>query len=202
MSKDHSHTGSFLPDRRTDRTIYRHSLLNPIRKRGPIGIPEIIPALHLSRPAVDGIMTSLKKTGLIKETGPGSPQGGRKPLLWEIDSRAGYIVGIDREAPHLSILASDLQPNTPSRGNARFDLDEPAEAILRLCIVRIRGSLGEAAILRRYQIGKHEDAVPPRAKGEGIKPTEVLRRICGAALDGAVWVEQAFFKAPDVKIKG
>ncbi|MGV3466627.1 MAG: ROK family transcriptional regulator [Heyndrickxia sp.] len=70
-------------------------VLDFIRKRGKVTKAELAEKTTLTFAAISNIINGLLNAGMIKECGEGASSGGRKPLLYELNSEALYVVGID-----------------------------------------------------------------------------------------------------------
>ncbi|ETI70214.1 ROK family transcriptional regulator [Neobacillus vireti] len=70
-------------------------VLDFIRKKGRITKAELADETKLTFAAISNIINGLIKNGMIKECGEGLSSGGRKPILYELNSEALYVMGID-----------------------------------------------------------------------------------------------------------
>ena len=122
MKKNHVLKDVFLTDYRLDKKVNKYIVLESIRKKGPISVPDIAKLTQLSRPTVDSYLKSFIKKGVIKKEGFGYPQGGRKPNLWKLNNHAGYLVGVDLESPSLNLLLTDLDMNPIQKRSITFSL--------------------------------------------------------------------------------
>ncbi len=138
---------------RWEKKLNEHLILNLIREKGAIGIPEIVKISGLSRPTIDSVVNSLDKEGLIKKEGVGDPSGGRKPNLWKLNNTAGFILGIDMESPHLNIVLTDLELNIRSSSNTYFSLYEKPEVIITFLKEKIREVITRSRIEQAKLVG-------------------------------------------------
>lgn len=143
----------FFPSYRLDKKVNEYLVLNLIRKKGPISIPDIVRITNLSRPTIDNFINHLKKRKLIKREGIRSSQGGRKANLWKLNNKAGYIVGIDMESPHLNILLTDLELNIIGTSKATFLLSTKKEKILDLIKIKVREVITKSGVDQTKLIG-------------------------------------------------
>lgn len=91
------------------REFNRSLVLNLIRQSGRISRADIAKRTHLSRSTVSSIISDLIAANLVREVGAGHSHGGRRPILLEFNSRAGYVLGVDLGATHLLVLLADLE---------------------------------------------------------------------------------------------
>ncbi|PKR86413.1 ROK family protein [Heyndrickxia camelliae] len=77
------------------RNVNTTKVLDFIRKRVRVTKAELAEETTLTFAAISNIINGLLSAGMIKECGEGVSSGGRKPLLYELNSEALYVVGID-----------------------------------------------------------------------------------------------------------
>ncbi|KQL52823.1 hypothetical protein AN964_04350 [Heyndrickxia shackletonii] len=77
------------------KNVNTTKVLDFIRKKSKVTKAELAEETNLTFAAISNIINGLMKAGMIKECGEGASSGGRKPLLYELNSEALYVVGID-----------------------------------------------------------------------------------------------------------
>lgn len=87
----------------------RSTVLNVIRKYGPISRTEIAAKTHLTLTAVSKIVTELQLAGLIWDAGTANPNGGRKAVLLRINSQARWAVGVNVGYSRIYTVLTDLE---------------------------------------------------------------------------------------------
>ena len=77
------------------RAINERTVLELVRRLGPVSRAQIARESVLSKPTVSQALTNLLASGLVREAG--RTTGGRGPaaVLYELNPRAGWVVGID-----------------------------------------------------------------------------------------------------------
>jgi predicted NBD/HSP70 family sugar kinase len=77
------------------RAINERTVLDCVLRVGPISRAQIARETALSKPTVSQALAGLERAGLVHEAG--RSQGGKGPtaLLYELNPRAGWVVGID-----------------------------------------------------------------------------------------------------------
>ena len=80
-----------------------------IYERGAISKTEIADFCGISLTAISDYTNQLEELGLILSGQKGTSSGGRRPLLYEVNTDHWYIIGIDLRATHFYIFASDLK---------------------------------------------------------------------------------------------
>jgi glucokinase-like ROK family protein len=83
-------------------------ILRVIRRKSPISRSEIVEETNLTAATVSRITSRLLEYGLIQETGYGASQGGRKPILLELNLRSMLVLGIDIEIDEIIGVIIDL----------------------------------------------------------------------------------------------
>ena len=153
----------FFPGHRLDKKVNEYLVLDLVRAKGPISIPEIVRITNLSRPTIDDFINHLQRKDFIKREGVGSSWGGRKPNLWKLNNNAGYIIGIDIESPHLTILLTDLELNVIGTSETTLPLSVSKERILGLLRMIIREIFAKSGASQLKLIGIGMGLISPEA---------------------------------------
>jgi predicted NBD/HSP70 family sugar kinase len=82
-----------------------------LQKSGPLTKNDLLEILTTNFTTMNRIMEPLEKGKLIIEVGIGDSSGGRKPLLYDLDSKRFYILGIDISRPYTEIVIADPKMN-------------------------------------------------------------------------------------------
>jgi glucokinase-like ROK family protein len=94
------------------KNINKHAVLDLIRfTPGGISRAELAQRMMLSRAAVSVIINDLLAANLIQESesrNGGNGTSGRPPIILEVNSKYGHVVGIDMGATHLSIILANF----------------------------------------------------------------------------------------------
>lgn len=133
-------------------------MLECVRQRGPVSRAQIARDSGLSKPTVSGALATLERASLVKEAGRTSGGKGPTAILYELNPKAGWVVGIDVGHDHVRAAIADLAGEIAARR------DEPA---------RVRSA--EALI---EQIGDLAHGV---AADVGIRWRQVTFAIVGSA---------------------
>lgn len=81
--------------RLTEREQKNFQILELIRQRGPLTRTELSQGTGFNIVTVSNYINQFIKQGLVTERGFDVSTGGRKPILVELNAKAGYTVGID-----------------------------------------------------------------------------------------------------------
>ena len=84
-------------------------VLAVLLKNDPLSVEEIVTLSRLSRPTVLNILKELDTRGLIYRAGLGESMGGRQPIMYTLNLRRYFAVGVDLEYPPVRVAFSDLR---------------------------------------------------------------------------------------------
>jgi predicted NBD/HSP70 family sugar kinase len=111
------------------KVLNRLLVLNTIRKNGSIARYEVAKVTGLTPPTVTVIVNNLIKCGVVKETGAGESNGGRKPVLLELEHRAGFILAVRLQHGEIMAALLDLTGNILESRYFKLDTTVPAEVV-------------------------------------------------------------------------
>jgi len=95
----------------TDKERKNLSILEVIRKNGPISRTDISKITELNIVTVSNYVSHYIKSGLVIEGELDESTGGRKPVLVELNPKAGYIVGVGLNMFNMVGVLVDLEIN-------------------------------------------------------------------------------------------
>ena len=135
------------------KTINRQNILNTIRKNEPISRSELVKKTGLTNGTVTNLIAELLQMNLLVETGSAESQGGRRPVLLELNAAAGYAVGLELQATHITCVVSDFKASILQRGRQRIqDVRDQARVIDQL-VSLVEQTLRAAGVQRRQVFG-------------------------------------------------
>jgi len=102
------------------RELNERIVLELLRQNGPISRAELARRSNLSRSTVSSIIANLLAAGLVRETGIGDSNGGRRPIMIEFNYQSSFVVGIDLGNTALTVLLTDLAANVLGRVQRTF----------------------------------------------------------------------------------
>ena len=132
------------------RAMNERSVLECIRRAGPVSRAQIARDSGLSKPTVSQALTALEKSRLVREAGRSS--GGRGPtaLLYELNPTAGWVVGIDVGRDWVRAAIADLTGEFIARRDERARVRSAATLIAQ--IGEVAHGLASDAGLRWRQV--------------------------------------------------
>ncbi len=98
----------------TDKERKNLAILEVIRKSGPVSRTEISKITELNIVTVSNYVNHYIRKGLVVEGELDESTGGRKPVLVELNSKAGYIVGVGLNMMTVVGVLVDLEINVVS----------------------------------------------------------------------------------------
>ena len=114
----------------TDKERKNLAILEVIRKNGPISRTDISKITELNIVTVSNYVNHYIKTGLVVEGELDESTGGRKPILVELNPKAGYIVGVGLNMLNMVGVLVDLEINVITEIK-RERLPENSEAVVQ-----------------------------------------------------------------------
>ena len=127
----------------TNKASNKYTVLNIIRFT-PEGISraELARQLGLSRAAITSIINDLLDCQLVRETADGPMTGGRRSKLLGINSKGGYVFGVDIGATHLGVLLADMAAQVIDEIDVAFDIGLGPE----YCLAKVDDLLRELLV--------------------------------------------------------
>jgi predicted NBD/HSP70 family sugar kinase len=95
----------------TDRERKNWAILDLIRRKGPITRTEISKETELNIVTVSNYINSYIQKGLVVEGGLDVSSGGRRPVMVELNPKAGFVVGVGLDLFNVIGVMTDLQAN-------------------------------------------------------------------------------------------
>jgi len=95
----------------TDRERKNWTILDLIRRKGPITRTEISKETELNIVTVSNYINSYIQKGLVVEGGLDVSSGGRRPVMVELNPKAGFVIGVGLDLFNVIGVLTDLQAN-------------------------------------------------------------------------------------------
>jgi predicted NBD/HSP70 family sugar kinase len=132
------------------RAINERTVLDFIRQRGPVSRAQISRVSGLSKPTVSLALGALESARLVREAGRSSGGKGPSALLYELNPRAGWVVGIDVGRAWVRAALADLTGEIVARRDERARVRSSQTLIAQLG--EIAHALADEAGLRWRQV--------------------------------------------------
>ncbi|MFH0732178.1 MAG: ROK family protein [Candidatus Omnitrophota bacterium] len=154
----------------SDRERKNLAILDIIRKSGPVTRTEISRITKLNIVTVSNYVNSYIDKDLVVEKGYDVSTGGRKPTLVELNSKQGYVIGIDIGPVNMTAVLTDLSNNVLSK------IKKP----------RPEGPMNEvitSSIEMVYEIIEKSKVDKAKVKGVGLGISGVIDAVAGTVRD-------------------
>ena len=125
-------------------------MLDLIRQRGPVSRAQISRVSGLSKPTVSQALSALESARLVREAGRSSGGKGPSAVLYELNARAGWVVGIDVGRAWVRAALADLSGEIVARRDERARVRSSQTLISQLG--EVAHALADEAGLRWRQV--------------------------------------------------
>src|SRR2546425_2431263 len=132
------------------RSMNERSVLELVRRRGPLSRAQVARESGLSKPTVSLVLSTLLEARLVREVGRSSGHKGPSALLYELNPQAGWVVGIDVGRRWVRAAIADLSGAVLARHDERARVRGAATLIGQ--IGEVAHSLAREAGLRWKQV--------------------------------------------------
>ena len=112
------------------RAINERTVLESVRRVGPVSRAQIARETALSKPTVSQALATLLAAGLVREAGRSSGGKGPTAVLYELNPQAGWVVGIDVGRDWLRAAIADLSRASSSRAGTSARRCESATTLI------------------------------------------------------------------------
>jgi N-acetylglucosamine repressor len=135
------------------RDLNSSLLIELVRAAGPISRADLARRSGLSAPTVSTIVGRLLERGILVEVATAPANGGRPPVLLDIDSTGGYVIGIKLRADGLTTVVCDLEARVVATMEASCPLAGDPGLAIGAIERETRRALRTAAVPRSKVLG-------------------------------------------------
>jgi len=111
------------------RAINERTVLELIRQLGPVSRAQIARDSGLSKPTVSQALGELERARLVREAGRTSGGKGPTAILYQLNPRAGWVVGLDVGRDRVRAAIADLTGEIAARRDERAQVRSAASLI-------------------------------------------------------------------------
>lgn len=104
--------------------------LDAIRKSGPLSRTFLAEVLETSRASITSIVAGLLSSGVLVEVGQGKSEGGRPPLMLDVNREFGLIGGVDIGATSIDVALANFRGEVLERYAEAADVHTAPEELL------------------------------------------------------------------------
>jgi len=105
------------------------SILETIRRFGPISRPAISENLGLNVVTISHYVDNFLRKNLVVETSLAVSEGGRRPLLLDLNPQGGYTIGIGVNLLNIVALLIDAKGNILQKVQLDVDINSPSDIL-------------------------------------------------------------------------
>ncbi|MER7845498.1 ROK family protein [Kitasatospora sp. NPDC096077] len=120
-------------------------LLELLRTGGGSSRAQLARDTGLSKPTVSAALAELEQAGLVREAGRVAPERGRTAVLYEVDPRAGHVLGVDIGRARLRVAVADLAGTVVARRDVA-NRGRTAEAVADAVVAAAHEAIAEAGL--------------------------------------------------------
>jgi Transcriptional regulator/sugar kinase len=139
-----------------DRQRKNLSILELIRKKGPISRADISRVLGLNIVSVSNYLDFYINKKMVLEVGYDVSSGGRRPELLELNAKSAYTVGVDIGPDNMRVVVTDLQVKVISSAYAprpNVSVEELPAYVIKVIEEAIGNSKLDKSLLKNIGIG-------------------------------------------------
>jgi predicted NBD/HSP70 family sugar kinase len=114
------------------RAINERTVLDAVRRIGPISRAQLARETALSKPTVSQALTGLQQAGLVREAGRSKGGKGPTAILYQLNPRAGWVVGIDVGRNYVRAAIADVTGEFAARRDERARVKSAATLITQI----------------------------------------------------------------------
>ncbi len=131
-------------------------ILGILRKQGPISRPDISQQMGINIVSVSNYIDDFIKSNLVYEKELDVSEGGRRPVLLDLNPRAGYAIGVGLNLMNMVGLLVDLKGNIITKtqiARPQASVKEVSECLLEIVREILRRSKGYVENIKGIGIG-------------------------------------------------
>ncbi|MFA4889267.1 MAG: ROK family transcriptional regulator [Candidatus Omnitrophota bacterium] len=131
-------------------------ILEILRRRGPISRPEISKEMGINVVTISNYVDEFIKRSLVYEKELDVSEGGRRPVLLDLNAQAGYVIGVGLNLMNMVGILVDLKGNIITKtqvSRPRSSVKEISETLLEIVREIIRRSKDYAQNIKGIGVG-------------------------------------------------
>jgi len=146
----------FQREELTEKERRNIDILEILRKRGPISRPDISKEMGINVVTISNYIDEFIKHNLVYEKELDVSEGGRRPVLLDLNPQAGFVIGVGLNLMNMVGLLVDLKGNIITKtqiARPRQSVKEIAECLLEIVREILRRSKEYTSGIRGIGIG-------------------------------------------------
>ncbi|MBU1125714.1 MAG: ROK family transcriptional regulator [Candidatus Omnitrophica bacterium] len=140
----------------TEKERRNIEILEILRRRGPISRPDISKEMGINVVTISNYVDEFIKRSLVYEKELDISEGGRRPVLLDLNPQAGFVVGAGLNLMNMVGLLVDLKGNIVTKtqvARPRSNVKEISEALLEIIREILRRSKEYTATIKGIGVG-------------------------------------------------
>ncbi|MBB6671084.1 ROK family protein [Cohnella nanjingensis] len=129
--------------------------------KGIVSKSELMDQLALTSSSLTRLLEEMTAEGLLQEGGRGDSTGGRRPILYRLNARYGYVWGLEISRLYSSLGLFDLHMNPLRLTRWRMDASMTPERLVAHVEAEVRAGMEEQGIRTAQILGMGIGAVGP-----------------------------------------
>lgn len=134
------------------KEVNKRLIFQLIRRERAISRADIARSLGLSPTTVSALIDELAEEGFVRKLGCGTSRRGRRPVIFQIDPTARYVIGADVGSNVLTVIAADLNGAVIRELEANIN-DQTGQELVRTLYEEIKRCVQVAGIDRTRILG-------------------------------------------------
>jgi N-acetylglucosamine repressor len=146
----------FQKEQLTEKEKRNIDILEILRKRGPISRPDISKEMGVNVVTISNYVDEFIKRRLVYEKELDVSEGGRRPVLLDLNAQAGFVIGVGLNLMNMVGLLIDLKGNIVTKtqiARPRASVKEISECLLEIVREIFRRSKEYASNIRGIGVG-------------------------------------------------
>ena len=143
-------------------------IFNIVRNNGPLTKNSLLSLTNMKLSTLNRVIQPLLIEGLIVQSGNEESTGGRKPSLFDIDSKRFFVIGIDISRTYTYVVLSNLKMKILSYHLFTMDVSCIPEKTVSIITDTINTMISNINITKEDIIGVGLGVVGPLDRNEGI----------------------------------
>jgi len=140
----------------TEKEKRNVDILEILRRRGPISRPDISKEMGINVVTISNYVDEFIKRNLVYEKELDVSEGGRRPVLLDLNPRAGFVIGVGLNLMNMVGLLVDLKGNIVTKtqiARPKQSVKEIAECLLEIVREILRRSKDYASDIKGIGVG-------------------------------------------------
>jgi len=150
------HTINFQKEELSEKEKRNVDIFEILRKRGPISRPDISKEMGINVVTISNYIDEFIKRNLVYEKELDVSEGGRRPVLLDLNPQAGFVIGVGLNLMNMVGLLVDLKGNIVTKtqiARPRASVKEISECLLEIVREILRRSKDYTANIKGIGVG-------------------------------------------------